>query len=130
MVIECLQMELTSWLVPAIWKEASKEKMSHKKDLQNFQNDWKSTPNHVISIHGNKDWIVPYGNSEFLKEQFPPNQFELITINDTSHDLIWSNFEFIKQTTFKSVRLISRLRSIRQRFVNSSDFLKENCIEN
>ncbi len=88
---------ITKWLVPDIWKEASKEKMSHKKDLQNFENNWKSSLNKIISIHGNNDWIVPYENSIFLQNQFPKEQFELITIKNAGHGLVWSNFIEIKQ---------------------------------
>lgn len=95
--------KLTRWLVPAVWKQASKEKKSHKTDLQNFENDWKSTPNKVTSIHGTKDWIVPLSNSEFLEGQFPAEKFQLITIKDAGHDLIWSNFEFIKTQLLKSL---------------------------
>ncbi|MGB0891219.1 MAG: alpha/beta fold hydrolase [Flavobacteriaceae bacterium] len=95
--------KLTRWLVPDVWKEASKEKMTHKKDLEKFENDWKSTPNTVISIHGNDDGIVPYSNSEFLQKQFPSNQFELIILDDTGHGLIWSNFDFIKEQFIKQL---------------------------
>lgn len=96
-MINFYKWKLTRWLVPDVWKEASKEKMTHKKDLEKFENDWKSTPNRVISIHGNADGIVPYSNSEFLQNQFPNNQFELITIDGAGHGLIWSNFSFIKE---------------------------------
>lgn len=89
--------KLTRWLVPKIWKEASKEKISHIRDLQNFEQNWKSTANTITSIHGNSDWIVPYSNSEFLQNQFPKEQFELITIQNAGHDLVWSEFPIIKQ---------------------------------
>ena len=89
--------KVTRWLVPPIWQEASKEKLSHKQDLQVFENNWKSTPNTIVSIHGTNDWIVPFENSLFLKEQFPKNQFELISIPDAGHGFIWSKFDTIKE---------------------------------
>lgn len=89
--------KVTRWLVPPIWQEASKEKLSHKQDLQLFENTWKSTPNNIVSIHGTNDWIVPFENSLFLKEQFPENQFELISIPNASHGFIWSKFNAIKE---------------------------------
>ncbi|MGG8495541.1 alpha/beta fold hydrolase [Tenacibaculum sp. TC6] len=89
--------KITRWLVPAIWKEASREKISHPKDLKNFEHNWASTPNTVLSIHGNTDWIVPHSNSEYLLRQFPKHQFTLITLPDTGHGLLWSQFDFIKQ---------------------------------
>ncbi len=93
--------KLTRWLVPKIWKQASKEKLSHKKDLNNFENSWKETPNKVVSIHGNGDWIVPYENSLFLSEQFSKDQFTLVTIPDVNHGLVWSKFKLIKQQILK-----------------------------
>lgn len=89
--------KLTRWLIPPIWKEASKEKLSHKQDLQQFENNWKSTPNAIVSIHGTSDWIVPFENSKFLQLQFPRNQFELISIKDAGHGFIWSKFDTLKQ---------------------------------
>ncbi len=94
---------LTRWLIPGIWKEASKEKISHKNDLQNFENNWKSSPNKVISIHGTNDWIVPFENSTFLQNQLPKNQFELIRIKDAGHGLVWSNFKEIKHELLKQL---------------------------
>ncbi|WP_428742321.1 alpha/beta fold hydrolase [Tenacibaculum sp.] len=89
--------KLTRWLVPPVWQEASKEKLSHKQDLQLFENDWKNSPNQIISIHGTDDWIVPYENSTFLERQFPKTQFELISIPEAGHGFIWSKFDDIKQ---------------------------------
>lgn len=88
---------LTRWLVPKIWKEASREKLSHPKDLENFENKWKETTNTILSIHGTSDWIVPHSNSEFLLKEFPSEQFQLLDIQDTGHELIWTQFSFIKQ---------------------------------
>lgn len=89
--------KLTRWLVPRVWKEASKEKLSHKKDLQKHEDNWKSTKSYVISIHGTSDAIVPFSNSLFLQEQFPSNQFQLIKINDVGHEILWTKFDLLKQ---------------------------------
>jgi pimeloyl-ACP methyl ester carboxylesterase len=91
----------TRWLVPKIWKEASKEKLSHRKDLENFELEWYHTPNEVTSIHGTTDWIVPFDNSKFLEEQFPQDQLKLIPIQEVGHNLIWSQFSFIKPILLK-----------------------------
>ncbi|MBA6156565.1 alpha/beta fold hydrolase [Tenacibaculum sp. S7007] len=94
---------LTRWLIPDIWKEASKEKLSHRRDLKNFEDNWKSSPNKIISIHGTNDWIVPFKNSTFLQNQLPKNQFDLIPIKDAGHGLVWSNFNEIKQELLKQL---------------------------
>jgi len=89
--------KVSRWLLPEIWKAASKEKLSHKKDLQNFENNWDRNPSQVISIHGDEDWIVPIENSFYLKEKFSSEQFELVTLNNAGHGLVWSNFDDIKK---------------------------------
>lgn len=89
--------KITRWLVPDIWKQAAKEKMTHREDLQNFEKNWHKNSNKIVSIHGDEDAIVPYENSEYLETQFPKEQFELITIKEAGHGLIWTNFDFIKQ---------------------------------
>jgi len=93
--------KLTRWLVPHVWKSASLEKISHKRELQKYEHNWKMNPSNIIAIHGDSDGIAPYGNSLFLKGQFPEKQFKLRTINDAGHSLVWSNFEFIKKEFLK-----------------------------
>lgn len=89
--------KLTRWLVPCIWKQASKEKMTHKKDLSNFEDTWQDNPNEVVSIHGESDWIVPYENSIILKGVFVKDRFKLVSIKKTKHNLVWSEYKIIKQ---------------------------------
>jgi len=89
--------KLTRWLVPNIWKQASKEKLSHKKDLQKFEESWQNTSNEVLTIHGENDWIVSYKNSKKLESLFKKEKFKLVPIEDAGHGLVWSNFNVIKQ---------------------------------
>ncbi len=91
----------TRWLVPSVWQEASKEKLSHRDDLKKFENEWHITPNKVVSIHGTSDWIVPYANSKMLKDQFNSEQFTLVDLEKGNHGLVWSNFDFIKEQLLK-----------------------------
>ncbi len=95
--------KITRWLVPKVWKSASLEKMTHKTELQKFQNNWSTTKSDVLSIHGDNDGIVPYENSLFLQKQFPVKQFELVTIPNAGHSLVWSEFELIKKEILKQL---------------------------
>ena len=94
---------LTKWLVPNIWKQAGKEKLTHKEDLQKFDNIWTENKNDIISIHGTADVIVPFSNSEYLLEQFPEKQFKLVKIPGAKHFLIWEDFDIIKEQFLKSL---------------------------
>ena len=88
--------KLTRWMLPEIWRAASKEKLTHKADLQDFEGFWVGNPSEIISIHGNEDWIVPFENSLYLKKIFSPQQFDLVTLNGAGHGLVWSHFSEIK----------------------------------
>ncbi len=92
---------LTRWLVPHVWKSASLEKMTHKRELQKYEQKWKLSLSDITAIHGDSDWVAPYENSLFLQEQFPQKQFKLRTIHNAGHSLVWSNFEFIKKEFLK-----------------------------
>jgi pimeloyl-ACP methyl ester carboxylesterase len=100
-MVNLYKWKLTRWLVPPVWKQASREKISHISDLEKFEKSWGNTPNKVVSVHGNADWIVPYENSLFLQKQFPKDQFTLVTIDNVSHELVWSNDTLIKQELLK-----------------------------
>lgn len=95
--------KLTRWMVPPLWKQAAKEKLSHREDLRNFEKNWQSNTSEITSIHGDADWIVPIGNSMYLKNQFSENQFKLITIEKAGHGLVWTHFDFIKTTLLKQL---------------------------
>jgi len=95
-ILNFYQWKATRWLLPDIWRAASKEKLSHKKDLRNFEDSWIDNTSGILSIHGDTDWIVPYENSLYLKEKFPSKQFELVTLEGAGHGLVWSHFKEIK----------------------------------
>ncbi|MDV7187339.1 alpha/beta hydrolase [Lutibacter sp. TH_r2] len=95
--------KLTQWLVPEVWKAASKEKISHPKDLKNFENKWNLNVNEIISFHGDKDWIVPYDNSVYLKKQYINGNYKLITLPNAGHGLVWTRFKEIKTTLLQQL---------------------------
>lgn len=102
-LIHFYEWKLTRWLVPPIWQEASREKLSHQNDLANFDQHWAKTPAVVESIHGTSDGIVVFENSQYLKRLFPKDAFELIAIEGEGHGLIWTSFERIKERLLKAL---------------------------
>lgn len=93
----------TRWLMPDLLKAASKEKLQHKNDLKQIEQNWGQNPSDIYVIHGDKDWIVPYENSIFIQNLFPKEQFEIITLKEAGHDLIWSRFETVKEELIKVI---------------------------
>jgi len=95
--------KFTRNLMPKIWQAASKEKLSHKIDLERFENNWSKNKSNIISIHGDEDWIVPYSNSIYLQENIINKQFELVTLKEAGHGLVWSHFKEIKKVLLQQI---------------------------
>ena len=95
--------KLTRWLVPKTWQAASKEKLSHKQDLLNFESHWERNISSIVSVHGKSDWIVPFENSMYLKEKLSKNQFSIVPLEDAGHGLLWSNFDEIKKVILEQI---------------------------
>lgn len=95
--------KITRWLVPKTWQAASKEKLTHQKDLQNFEKSWNENPSNIICIQGDSDWIVPFKNSLLLQQQISPEKFKLVTLKNAGHGLVWTNFKDIKQVLIKQL---------------------------
>jgi len=95
--------KVTRWLMPNLLKAASKEKLQHQNDLREFEQSWGDNASDIYVIHGDKDWIVPYENSLFIQNQFPKERFELITLKEAGHELIWSRFDEIKRELLKVI---------------------------
>lgn len=94
---------ITRWMLPRMLQTASKEKLQHQKDLKSFEQHWGNNPSSIYVIHGDKDWIVPFENSIYIQKQFPEDQFELVTVKEASHDLIWSRYDEIKKELIKVI---------------------------
>ena len=95
--------KLTRWLLPAKVKAAAKEKYAHVDEFPKYKDQWNKSPSKIVNIHGDKDWIVPYKNSEFLQQVIDKGKFDMVTIEGGGHDLIWTDFNLIKAEILKTV---------------------------
>jgi len=103
MAIAFYKNKITRWILPETWKAASKEKLSHRADLRHFESSWERNPSNIVSNHGDDDWVVPIENSHFLIKKFPEKQFELVTLNQTGHGLVWTHIEEIKNVLLQQL---------------------------
>ena len=102
-LLKLYQWKYTRPLVPKVFQAASEEKLRHITELVNYENRWDLSNTKIISIHGKLDRVVPYQNSIFLENKLDPEFFELITLEEGRHDLIWTNFIEIKSVFLKVV---------------------------
>lgn len=90
-------------LVPKILQAAASEKYRHINELVTIENHWNISESKVLSIHGTSDRIVPFQNSLFLKKIMDKGKFELLTIEDGNHALVWNQFDLINKEILKSL---------------------------
>ena len=95
--INLYKWKLTRWLIPAIFKAASIEKLHHQDDLKNFETSWNKNQNNIISIHGDNDGIVPYKNTQFLQNNLDRDKLKIVTLENAGHGLVWTHFDEIKK---------------------------------
>ncbi len=93
----------TRWLIPKKIQAAAKEKYAHLIDLPKYDKQWNVSPSPVINIQGDKDWIVPYKNSMILQGLIDKDKFKMVTIKDGGHEMIWSDFDLIKNEILKTL---------------------------
>jgi len=95
--IHVYKWSLTRSLIPRVWIEASKEKLGHVSDLEQYVDFWKNITGTIIHIHGDSDIIVPYENVNFLESQILSNHYSHIKIDGGGHGILWNNSDIIIQ---------------------------------
>ena len=103
-ILNVYKWKLTKPLIPAMFRAAAKEKYAHLTDFPKYNDKWNLSPSKIVNIHGDKDFIVPYKNSEYLEKTIDSNKFTMVTIKGGGHDLIWTNFELIKSEILKTLK--------------------------
>ncbi len=84
-------------LVPKVLRGAAEEKFRHLSELEAYDSVWAYSPAPVVSIHGKKDRIVPYENSLYLGRLFEKDRYRLVSLEESGHALVWTDFDKIKK---------------------------------
>ena len=101
-VLKLCDWPLTRPMVPKVLRAAAEEKIRHVKELDAYDDTWNLSDAKVLSIHGEKDNIVPYQNSLYLAEKLG-DKFKLVTLEKGNHSLIWTDFDVIRENILKSL---------------------------
>jgi len=86
----------TRWIIPKAFRVAEDEKLVHAKELELMLPDWSKMKTPVTYYQGDKDKIVPFTNSQFIKEHMPSDKLKLVTIKNGSHFIAFKNYDLIK----------------------------------
>lgn len=92
-------------LIPTSLQVAAAEKFAHADELKKLIPAWSEIKVPVVYVHGTNDWIVPYGNMEFAKNHFNPENTTYITLKGTNHFI---NFNPKKEILDSMRQMITR----------------------
>ena len=86
------------YLLPGAWKPSNEESYYLKNDLRHLLDDFAKVKCLVFLIHGTKDRIVSYRNTEWASKMFTnAPQIKTVTLANTGHYIPSKNYEELKQ---------------------------------
>lgn len=91
----------TKWLVPTPLVVAEAEKISHKKELEKLEKNWQKIKIPVTYFHGDKDFLVPYKNLEYIKTKIDSSLLKTITLKGRNHFIPFTEYKRIKLELLK-----------------------------
>ncbi len=74
---------------------SSFEKMSHIEELKRIEHLWPQTKVPTIVMHGEKDWIAPVANANYLKQFIDEEHLDVRTYSEMSHFIPWDQAEMV-----------------------------------
>ncbi len=99
------------WITPKSLRVANDEKFAHAEALRQMLPHYKNLDLPITFINGDKDWIVPPVNAEFIDSvlQGSPaySQFKLIRKPEFNHFIPWSDYELVKEELLQLLEKVS-----------------------
>ena len=84
-------------LLPGAWRPSNEESYYLKNDLHLLQHDFAKVKCFVFLVHGTKDRIVSYRNTEWASKMFVnAPQIKTVTLANTGHYIPSKNYEELK----------------------------------
>lgn len=86
------------WLFPEILNIASKEKLTHYRELKKMEPLWSKIKNRLLFIHSTTDDLIYPANVDFAIERLNPEvRYDTVWVPNGEHSLFWSDRELLKR---------------------------------
>ncbi len=79
------------------YQVSSYEKMSHAVELKNIEGLWPKTKVPTIVIHGQKDWLAPVENADYLSRFISDDLLTVRIYPEFSHFIPWSQADLVRK---------------------------------
>ena len=89
------------WMLPTALRVANDEKLSHVEQLTQIKPGWKNLTLPITYIHGKKDMIVPFANTDYAKKMMTGTKPEIVIDEKMNHFVPWSHPQYIRQAILK-----------------------------
>jgi len=95
--------KLTRWLIPKAFRVAEDEKLTHEKELNLLLPEWAKIKTPITYYHGDKDKIVPFANTAFIKSKVSKHYLKIVIVKNGSHFLMFKNYPMVKTEILNAI---------------------------
>ncbi|GBF48712.1 alpha/beta hydrolase family protein [Leptospira ryugenii] len=92
------------FVLPKTWIRSNEEMFTLKSDLISIRKDSKPLPEDILLVHGEKDGLVPFQNTEYLEKLYPNLPKLLIPISGAGHLIPWQEYAAVKESILTFVK--------------------------
>jgi pimeloyl-ACP methyl ester carboxylesterase len=92
-----------SWTLPRSFRVSNEEIYKLKPELEKMLPHWKDITCPVTVIHGKKDRLVAFANTDFARQQLTNAPVEIRAIDEMDHFVPWSHPQLIREAILKMV---------------------------
>ena len=110
------------WLIPATFRVANEEKLSHKLELTKMEPLWNRIKVFVTILHGEDDGLIFPENAFFAKEKLKNALgIRMKLVNGAGHDLAWTQKKLIINSLLEILHVEPQIATYDLSYTLSSD---------
>lgn len=98
-------LSFVSWILPKSWVHSNQEMFALKSDLIQLTKMLENKSLNILSIHGEKDFLVSVNNVNYLTNHYKHIKNKTLILKGENHFIPWTNFAEIKNIILMEVSL-------------------------
>jgi len=84
-----------NYILPMFLKNSNEEMLTLRGQLQTLSTKLKVLSQEIIVLHGKKDYLVPFENVKYIKEQALNAKIKIIELDNEGHFIPWTKFQLV-----------------------------------
>lgn len=94
--------------IPRAFKVANDEKLNHVMELEKMYDGWAKLRLPITYIHGKKDIIVPFANTNFARRMLRNAKVTYVIDKKMNHFVPWSHPQYVRDAILKYLEVVKK----------------------